>query len=565
MEIPSSGVTINVTAGTCCSIWSASTVPPAPLDDGDTSSVELGTKFRADTDGFITAVRFYKASANTGTHTGSLWTGTGTLLGTVTFTGETASGWQQANFASAIPITANTTYVVSYHAPVGHYTGTDPFFTTAVDNSTASRVERRDGWSQRRVCVRLDDPVSNEHLQLRELLGGCRLHARRRRSIRRRRRSRHEFPALERRASTRPPDHGDIQRSDERRARISSSTTGSEGGNSPGTFELRDPSNNLVTAAVSYDSASKTATLTPGSSLALSTTIHGDREGRPDRSARERPCRKRDGRERDLVVHDRRGTPPPPSSCPCSIWPPTTVPNPVDDNDPSSVVLGTRFRSDVPGYITGARFYKGTLNTGTHVATLWTNTGTQLATATFSGETASGWQQVSFATPVPIAANTTYVISYLAPKGHYSAPDNYFAAAGIRQPAAACFEERSRRRQWRLRLQRDERLPDSDITSPRATSSTLCSTPTNGPDVTPPAVKSVSPPAGASGVFTNTSVIVTFNEPVDPTTINTNTILLRDSSGTAVPATVTYDGSLKTATLTPTSVLPYSSTFTPAW
>ena len=123
-----------MTAGPCCSIWDASTVPPGLLDDGDTSSVELGTKFRTDTDGFITAVRFYKGSANTGTHRGSLWTAAGTLLGTVTFTGETASGWQQANFATAIPITANTTYVVSYHAPVGHYTGTDAYFGTAVDN-----------------------------------------------------------------------------------------------------------------------------------------------------------------------------------------------------------------------------------------------------------------------------------------------------------------------------------------------------------------------------------------------------------------------------------------------
>ena len=135
-ETPSAGVTINVTASrTCpCSIWSASTVPPAPLDDSDTSSVELGTKFRAESNGYITGVRFYKGSANTGTHTGSLWTNAGSLLGTVTFSGETASGWQQANFATAIPVTANTTYVVSYHAPVGHYTGTDPFFTTAVDN-----------------------------------------------------------------------------------------------------------------------------------------------------------------------------------------------------------------------------------------------------------------------------------------------------------------------------------------------------------------------------------------------------------------------------------------------
>ena len=65
-------------------------------------------------------------------------------------------------------------------------------------------------------------------------------------------------------------------------------------------------------------------------------------------------------------------------------------------------------------------------NTGTHIGSLWTSTGTLLATATFTGETASGWQQANFSQPVPIMPNTTYVVSYYAPNGHYAATDNYF-------------------------------------------------------------------------------------------------------------------------------------------
>ena len=126
-----------------CSIWSASTVPPAPLDDGDTGSVELGTKFRVDASGYITGVRFYKASANTGVHTGSLWTGTGVQLGSVTFSGETASGWQQALFPTAIPVSAGTTYVVSYHAPVGHYTGTGSLLCDRRGQPTPARPRGR--------------------------------------------------------------------------------------------------------------------------------------------------------------------------------------------------------------------------------------------------------------------------------------------------------------------------------------------------------------------------------------------------------------------------------------
>jgi hypothetical protein len=54
-----------------------------------------------------------------------------------------------------------------------------------------------------------------------------------------------------------------------------------------------------------------------------------------------------------------------------------------------------------------------------------------LATATFAGETASGWQQVNLTTPVGITANTIYVASYHATKGHYSAYGNYFAKAHV--------------------------------------------------------------------------------------------------------------------------------------
>ena len=95
------------------SIWSPGvTVGP---DAGATAVYELGVKFRADLNGYITGIRFYKYPGNTGTHTGSLWKTDGTRLGQVTFSNETASGWQEAHFATPIPITANTTYIASYY------------------------------------------------------------------------------------------------------------------------------------------------------------------------------------------------------------------------------------------------------------------------------------------------------------------------------------------------------------------------------------------------------------------------------------------------------------------
>jgi hypothetical protein len=78
-------------------------------------------KVRADQNGFITAIRFYKGASNTGAHTGRVWNAAGTLLGTATFSNETASGWQQAVLPSPVAVTAGTTYVISYHAPAGRY------------------------------------------------------------------------------------------------------------------------------------------------------------------------------------------------------------------------------------------------------------------------------------------------------------------------------------------------------------------------------------------------------------------------------------------------------------
>jgi hypothetical protein len=124
--------TWSFTTGACpCSLWTTSTAVGAM--DADTAAVEVGMKFKSDVSGFVTGVRFYKYSSNTGTHIGHLWTTSGTLLGTVTFTGETASGWQQATFATPIAITANTTYVVSYHMNGGRYATTNSGFTSAVD------------------------------------------------------------------------------------------------------------------------------------------------------------------------------------------------------------------------------------------------------------------------------------------------------------------------------------------------------------------------------------------------------------------------------------------------
>ena len=113
--------------------------PPVP-DSGDGHSVELGVKFSSEVAGKITGIRFYKATANTGTHVGSLWSSTGTLLASATFTSETASGWQQVNFETPVAISANTTYVAGYLAPAGHYSEAVSGFSSALSNAPLAAI-----------------------------------------------------------------------------------------------------------------------------------------------------------------------------------------------------------------------------------------------------------------------------------------------------------------------------------------------------------------------------------------------------------------------------------------
>ncbi|HEX8906887.1 MAG TPA: DUF4082 domain-containing protein, partial [Longimicrobiaceae bacterium] len=64
----------------------------------------------------------------------------------------------------------------------------------------------------------------------------------------------------------------------------------------------------------------------------------------------------------------------------------------------------------VPGKVVSFRWYKAPGETGTHTARLWSDSGTQLASATFTNESSSGWQTVTFS-GYHINANTNYRVS----------------------------------------------------------------------------------------------------------------------------------------------------------
>jgi hypothetical protein len=135
LETPSAGISVLAAAHDCpCTIWNSSATP-ASVDSSDMNSGEFGVRFMTDYDGYITGLRFYKASTNNGIHIGHLWTNAGVPLAQATFAGESSSGWQQVNFSNPVPVTANTVYVASYFTSSGHYSADLGYFTSGFDNT----------------------------------------------------------------------------------------------------------------------------------------------------------------------------------------------------------------------------------------------------------------------------------------------------------------------------------------------------------------------------------------------------------------------------------------------
>jgi hypothetical protein len=520
-------VTVTPSVACPCSVWSNATMPTSP-SFADAKSYELGMRFRSTTSGYVTGVRFYKGTGNTGTHLGHLWTNTGTLLATATFTNETASGWQQASFPSPVPITANTTYVISYYAPAGNYALDRPFFTTAVTNSPLiALADGTDGangifksgtsgfptQSQLSSNYWVDvvfDTASNDTTP----------------------------PHL---TSTKPASgatgvglNQTISAAFDEPLAPGSVTTSS--------VQLSGPSG-LVPATVAFDGTTNQINLTPSAALTQGTvytaTVHGGAGGVTDIAGN--PF---------ASDYSWSFTTFSAGTCPCTIWPNTKTPGTAAFADSTAYELGVKFRSDMAGFISGIRFYKGAGNTGTHIGHLWSSTGTLLGQVTFTGETATGWQQANFAQPIAILANTTYIASYWDPNGNYALDRPFFTSSvdsgvlhaladgfdggnGVLNPGTSAFPTRS--------TQSSNYWVDVVF----ATSST---------DKSPPTVVSTLPANGATGVGLSAQIQATVSESLAAASVSSATVELRGPSGT-IPANVTYDDVNKRITVTPTSPL----------
>ena len=301
-----------------------------------------------------------------------------------------------------------------------------------------------------------------------------------------------------------------------------------------------------VAASVSYNAGSNSVTLTPTAALANSTSytvvVVGGASGIKDLAGNA------------LVANASSSfTTVPAAPTTYSLWNASATPAMPDGGDGQAVELGVKFTPSSSGFITGVRFYKSTANTGVHTGSLWSASGQLLATATFTGEGGSGWQQVLFSTPVAVSAGTTYTASYHTNTGHYALNRSFFTSSFLSGPLQVPIN-------GGVYLYGAGGFPTQSYQGSNYWVDVLFST-TPPVDTTPPTVTGFTPASGATGVAINSSVTVTFSEALNPSTVNTNTVQLMNGS-TPVAASVSYNASTNTVTLTPTAALANSTSYT---
>ena len=343
--------------------------------DGPTTNYELGTVFTSAVTGNITAIRFWKSGSESGPHTGNVWSSTGQLLASATFANETASGWQQQNLTAPLAIAANTQYVVSVNTGNTFYVATNSGLASVNTNLDLSTVVGNNGLfgspgifptgTFQNINYFRDVVFSPAGAPVGPQILG-------------------QVTPSAAAGSTSIRIQGG---STDITVQPAADGTYSSGTLSAGVYSVTPTSASYtyspIFESVTVGTANVTGVNFAGTAQAISETIFT-----------------------------------------------TQVPSltAASDGATTNYELGTVFTSAVAGNITAIRFWKSGSESGTHTGNLWSSSGQLLAAATFTNETASGWQQQRLSVPLAIAANTQYVVSVNTGNTFYVATNSGLAS-----------------------------------------------------------------------------------------------------------------------------------------
>ena len=604
------------TTGCPCALFSDMTLPANQSASG---TYELGVKLQVSQPLSVRAVRFYKAFGETGSHTGTIWTANGFALASVAFTNESAYGWQQQALQTPLQLQPNTTYVISVNANSA-YALTANALTTQVSNGplhtvvdgmngvyNAARgsfpnqtylasnyfVDAVVGTGPAPVVTGHDPPAGGTGVATNTPVQATFSRPMYVPSV-----TASSFTLTGPGGSSVPAgvsyDSGTQTATLTPTAALAASTTytatiaatvaGVDGvplaapvswsfttaavsyppptvvSTSPGdgalktttvtatfsrsldpttvdssTFTLRQPDGTVVPASVVYDDGSLKATLTPSSPLAGGTAYTARLDGSVSAS---------DGTPLGAPVSWSFTT----AACPCQLFGDQAQPA---AQPAGTYELGVKIRVDQPQLLTTIRFYKPSGETGSHTGTIWSATGAALAHVAFTSESASGWQQQALPNPLLLQANTTYTVSVNA-NSAYAVTLNGLASQvsngvlhTVADGANGVYNETR------------GAFPSQSYASSNYFVDAVVAPDAGGP----PVVLQTTPADGAGAVQQGTAITASFSRPLNPSTVTSSTFTLTRPDGSAVAATVSYDGAYL-ATLTPSVQLAVATTYT---
>ncbi|MBA3914218.1 MAG: DUF4082 domain-containing protein [Acidobacteriales bacterium] len=339
------------------------TQTPASSNINEQTSYELGMRFSSDQAGEIAAIRFWKDANESGTHVGHIWASNGGELANITFTGESASGWQVAYLTTPVSIAPNTIYTVSVNINVS-YVSTVGGLANLITNGPLTTVADGNNGVFGTIGT---FPTSSSQSQnyFRDVLfiptGKC------------------------------------------QRPQAPTGVVPSPGVSLVNLAWSATPGATSFTVKRSTTSGSGYRVIATG----LGTSTYTDNTGLRNGTTyyyvvtAANSCGQSSNSDEVSATPERsfNGT---------SLF---TTQTPAAAYTDGPWELGMKFQTSRAGKVISIRYYKVAGESGVHTGNLWDASGNLLGTAVFGAETASGWQTANLANPVSLAANTTYIVS----------------------------------------------------------------------------------------------------------------------------------------------------------
>lgn len=475
-------------------------VRPAVVVTGDTNAVELGVRVQSSVDGVIRAVRAYVVPGSPGPIVGRVWRSDGTLAATAVISERGATdaigfGWRQAALEAPVPVRVGEIVTVSYHAPGGVYAANPGQFATSSLERGPLRAPASAAVGGNGVYRYGPSGYPTSTYQGSWYLTDLVFDAADLSGV--------ALTVVDR---TPAPDLVAV-------APESEITVVWSGPIDPSTSSVDVTADGSPIAGSSSNTGDRTVVWRPATPLPAGAMVNVSATARPaGGGAPAAPA------TWSLRIDGGDGT------SPATLWTTAAIPALVSVDDPNPVELGVVWRSDVPARAVALRFFKADANDGPHVGRLWTGDGVLLGTATFANTTRRGWQQAPLDRPVPIAAGATYVASYHAPTGRYSATIGTFAAQARRRTPLVAPASTAASGNGRF------------VYGPGGFPTSTYLAADYGVDVVVEfeqglSVVSRSPAPGASGVPVSEPLLATFDREIDTTSLR---LRILDDAGAAV-------------------------------